>query len=78
MMAKISELRELRNEDLEQKLLELDDKVFRLRMQKSMGQTEAAHKMAGLRRDRARAKTLLRERQLDAVPVESGSSSDAD
>ena len=77
-MAKISELRELRNEDLEQKLLELDDQVFRLRMQKSMGQTEAAYKMTGLRKDRARAKTLLRERQLDVALVESGSSSDED
>lgn len=75
---KISELRELRNEDLDQKLLELDDQVFRLRIQKSMGQTEAANKMQGLRRDRARTKTLLRERQLDAARVELGSSAGED
>jgi large subunit ribosomal protein L29 len=77
-MVKISELRELRNEDLEQKVLELDDQVFRLRMQKSMGQTEAANKMQGLRRDRARAKTLLRERRFDAALVELGSSAGED
>ena len=66
-MAKVSELRELGTDELEQRVGELDDQVFRLRLQKSMGQSDAAYKMRGLRRDRARVKTLLRERELDAV-----------
>ena len=66
-MAKVSELRELATDELEQRVGELDDQVFRLRLQKSMGQSDAAYKMRGLRRDRARVKTLLRERDLEAA-----------
>ena len=66
-MAKVSELRDLGTEQLEQRVRELDDQVFRLRLQKSMGQSDAAYKMRGLRRDRARVKTLLRERELEAA-----------
>ncbi len=65
-MAKVSELRDLGTDQLEQRVHELDDQVFRLRLQKSMGQSDAAYKMRGLRRDRARVKTLLRERELEA------------
>lgn len=66
-MAKASELRDLGTEQLEQRVRELDDQVFRLRLQKSMGQSDAAYKMRGLRRDRARVKTILRERELEAA-----------
>ena len=66
-MAKVSELRDLGTDQLEQRVLELDDQVFRLRLQKSMGQSDAAYKMRGLRRDRARVRTLLRERELQAA-----------
>lgn len=66
-MAKVSELRDLGTDQLEQRVLELDDQVFRLRLQKSMGQSDAAYKMRGLRRDRARVKTLLRERELESA-----------
>ena len=68
-MAKVSELRELASEELEHRVNELDDQVFRLRLQKSMGQADAAYKMRGLRRDRARVKTLLRERELETAPA---------
>ena len=66
-MAKVSELRDLGTDELERRVHELDDQVFRLRLQKSMGQSDAAYKMRGLRRDRARVKTLLRERELEAA-----------
>ena len=62
-MTKAAELRDLGTEDLEQRVRDLDDQVFRLRIQQSMGQTDAANKMRELRRDRARVKTLLRERE---------------
>ncbi len=64
-MTDMTELRELGSENLEQRVRDLDDQVFRLRIQKSMGQTDAAKKMLQVRRDRARAKTVLRERELD-------------
>ena len=63
-MKDINELRELGSDDLKQQIDDLDDQVFRLRIQKSMGQTEASNKMKGLRGERARVKTLLREREL--------------
>ena len=61
-MTKIVELRELGVAELEQRERELAEQVFRLRLQKSMGQEEAAGKVQQTRRDLARVKTLLRER----------------
>ena len=61
-MATIAELRELGVAELEQRERELAEQVFRLRLQKSMGQEEAAGKVQQTRRDLARVKTLLRER----------------
>ena len=42
---------------------ELDDQLFRLRIQKSMGQLEAPAKVRDVRRDLARVKTILREKE---------------
>ena len=60
-MTKIGELRELGIADLERRESELAEQLFRLRLQKSMGQQEAARKLQESRRDLARVKTLLRE-----------------
>jgi large subunit ribosomal protein L29 len=60
---KVIEVRELGVDDLRQRVQELDDQLFRLRIQKSMGQLEAAHKLKALRRDLARVKTVLREKE---------------
>ena len=59
-MTAISELRDLGASDLEQRERELAEAVFRLRLQKSMGQEEAANKLRPTRRELARVKTLLR------------------
>jgi large subunit ribosomal protein L29 len=60
---KVAEIRELTVDDLTARAKELDDELFRLRIQKSMGQLEAPAKVRGVRRDRARIKTILREKQ---------------
>ena len=60
---KIGEFRDLGPDELKQREKDLDDQLFRLRIQKSMGQLEAAHKLKSLRRDRARIKTALREKE---------------
>jgi large subunit ribosomal protein L29 len=60
---KIAEVRDLGADELKQREHELDDQLFRLRIQKSMGQLEAAHKLKTLRRDLARIKTVLREKE---------------
>jgi large subunit ribosomal protein L29 len=60
---KVTEVRDLAVDELRQREKELDDQLFRLRIQKSMGQLEAAHKVKALRRDLARVKTVLREKE---------------
>jgi len=58
-----AELRELTVDDLRARELELDDQLFRLRIQKSMGTLEAPGKVTTTRRDLARIKTVLREKE---------------
>jgi large subunit ribosomal protein L29 len=60
---KVAEVRDLGVDELRQREKDLDDQLFRLRIQKSMGQLEAAHKLRSLRRDLARVKTVLREKE---------------
>ena len=60
---KATELRELTVDELRQKARDLDDQLFRMRIQKSMGQLEGSSKMSVVRRDLARVKTILRERE---------------
>ncbi len=59
---KAAELREMSPAELEQKAQELDEQLFRLRIQKSMGQLEAPGKMKTVRRERARILTVLKEK----------------
>jgi large subunit ribosomal protein L29 len=60
---KTAEIRELGVEELRAKEKDLDDQLFRLRIQKSMGQLEAPAKVREMRRDLAKVKTILREKQ---------------
>ena len=59
----LADLRARTPEDLSQRARELDDQVFRLRIQKSMGQAESGNKMKPLRRELARVKTVLKEKE---------------
>jgi large subunit ribosomal protein L29 len=60
---KVTEIRDLAVDELRQRVKEMDDQLFRLRIQKSMGQIEAAQKLTAVRRDLARVKTVLREKE---------------
>ena len=59
---KAAEIRELSVSELREKVKELDDQLFRLRLQKSMGQLESASKLRPMRRDLARIQTVLKEK----------------
>jgi large subunit ribosomal protein L29 len=59
---KPGEVREMAVEDLQKREEELNDQLFRLRIQKSMGLLEAPIRVRGLRRDLARIKTVLSEK----------------
>jgi large subunit ribosomal protein L29 len=60
---KVGEIRELTVDDLRAREKDLGDQLFRLRIQKSMGQLEAPAKVRLVRRDLAKVKTVLRERE---------------
>ena len=60
---KVEEIRHMGADELRQREKDLDDQLFRLRIQKSMGQLDAALKLKSLRRDLARVKTVLREKE---------------
>ena len=59
---KAIELRDMDADSLQAKVKELDDQLFRMRIQKSMGQLEAPGKIRNVRRELARVKTVLREK----------------
>lgn len=60
---KPAEVRELTVDDLRVRVRDLDDQLFRLRIQKAMGTLEAPTKVRQVRRDLARMKTILREKE---------------
>jgi large subunit ribosomal protein L29 len=60
---KAAELRELGVDELGAKERDLTDQLFRMRIQQSMGQLEAPDKLRTVRRDLARVKTFMRQKQ---------------
>ena len=61
---KPEQIRELSVDDLRSKERELQEQLFRLRFQKSIGQLDNALKLRETRRDIARVKTVLKEKQV--------------
>jgi len=55
-------MRELSNQELEDKLKELKEELFNLRFQLATGQLENIMRINDVRRSIARAKTVIRER----------------
>ena len=64
MAKRIEKLRDQDTAELNERQSELAEQVFRLRFQLSTGQAEAVTKLRTARKDLARVKTLLREREL--------------
>ena len=64
MARTIEKLRDQGTPELNERERELAEQVFRLRFQLSTGQAEAVTKLRSARKDLARIKTLLREREL--------------
>ena len=61
---KIREIRDLDDAALKQQLRAMDEQMFRLQFQMSMGQTDGLKKIRNMKKDRARINTILREREL--------------
>ena len=61
---KAQKARDLEDRELKQQLGEMDEQMFRLQFQMSMGQMDGLKKVRAMKKDRARMKTVLREREL--------------
>ena len=60
---KAEKLRELDKGELDKQSGEMQEQMFRIRFQMSMGQADGLKKYRNLKKDRARVLTLLREKQ---------------
>jgi len=58
----LTDLRGLTPDDLRRRAVDLEDQVFRLRLQSAMGQGASGNKIRPLRRELARLRTVLREK----------------
>jgi large subunit ribosomal protein L29 len=63
---KPDKVREMSDDELRTKERELQEQLFRLRFQKSLGQLDNAIKIRETRRDIARVKTVMRQKQAQA------------
>ena len=66
-MTKATELRELNDGELVQKLAEAREEHFNLRFQSATGQLDNSARLGDIRREVARINTLLREREIAAA-----------
>ena len=61
---KAQKIRDLDEHEIKQQLKEMDEQMFRLHFQMSMGQMDGLKKVRQMKKDRARIYTILREREL--------------
>ena len=61
---KAQKVRDPDEQEIKQQLKEMDEQMFRLHFQMSMGQMDGLKKVRQMKKDRARIYTILREREL--------------
>ena len=59
---KTNEIRQMSSQDLEKKLKELKQELFNLRFQHAINQLDNPHKIADVKKDIARVKTIINEK----------------
>lgn len=64
---KASELRDMTTQELDNKLADLKSELFNLRFQLATGQLDNPMRIKAVRKDIARVKTVIRERELKAM-----------
>ena len=64
---KVDKIRNLTDAELSHQEKDLADQLFKLKFQMNMGQTESLKKIRGLRKDIARVKTIVGERERAAA-----------
>ena len=63
---KAKEIKEMTNDELVAKLAQLKEELFNLRFRHATGQLENPNVLNGVKKDIARVKTVIRERELKA------------
>jgi large subunit ribosomal protein L29 len=66
---KAQEIHILSTNEIEARLANVEEEFFNLRVQYTIGQLENFNRLTELKRDIARLKTILRERELAAEPT---------
>ena len=61
---KASEIRKLSAKELDAKLLELKDELFKLRFQQAVNQLDNPMRISAVKKDIARIKTVIREKEI--------------
>jgi large subunit ribosomal protein L29 len=61
---KADEMRDLSDDDLRARINELKEAIFRMRFKISLGNTDVVKQLRESRKDLARVKTLIREREI--------------
>ncbi len=69
-MTKAAEFREMDDDELENRLAAASQELFNLRFQHVTGQLDNYARLGQVKRDVARIKTLLREREIEAAEAE--------
>ena len=65
MALKPADIRDLPLDDIEQQLVETKQELFNLRFQNATGELDNYMRLKELRRDVARIKTIIREKELE-------------
>jgi len=63
-LMKANEIRQMTDQELDAKLLDLKNELFNLRFQLATGQLDNPMRIKAVRKDIARVKTIVREREL--------------
>ncbi len=63
-LMKAKEIRQMSDKELNEKLMELKNELFNLRFQLATGQLDNPMRIKAVRKDIARIKTIMREREL--------------
>ena len=70
--SKTSDLRDLPVSELEERLTETKEELFNLRFQNATGQLDNYKRLGVLRKDVARIKTILRQREIEQIEGTNG------
>lgn len=62
---KAKEIRSMTIEEIDNKVIEFQDKLFKQKIQKSLGQADNLYKIRNTKKDIARFRTILAEKRLN-------------